>query len=136
MGAWSHEPFGNDAASDWKYGLLEADDLELIESTLDAVLAVGGDYLDADLASEAIAGVEVLAKLVGKGTQKDSYTEEVDQWVKQHPQRPNATLMTKARKALQRIQAPDSELLELWEESEEGSEWKATLRALAAATGG
>lgn len=136
MGAWSHEPFGNDAASDWKYGLLEADDLELIESTLDAVLAVGGDYLDADLASEAIAGVEVLAKLVGKGTQKDSYTEEVDQWVKQHPQRPNATLMTKARKALQRIQAPYSELLELWEESEEGSEWKATLRALAAATGG
>lgn len=134
MGAWSHEPFGNDAASDWKYGLLEAEDLEPIESTLDAVLEVGDDYLDADLASEAIAAVEVLAKLVGKGTQRDSYTAEVDQWVKQHPRRPNASLMTKAKRALQRIQSPDSELLELWDESEEATAWKATMQALAAAT--
>jgi hypothetical protein len=31
MGAWSHEPFGNDDAGDWAYGLDESRDLGLIE---------------------------------------------------------------------------------------------------------
>jgi hypothetical protein len=38
MGAWSHEPFGNDDANDWAYGLEEAEDLSYVEEALNAVL--------------------------------------------------------------------------------------------------
>lgn len=45
IGAWSHEPFGNDDASDWAYELEEARDLKVIESTLNKVLESEG-YLE------------------------------------------------------------------------------------------
>jgi hypothetical protein len=136
MGAWSHEPFGNDTACDWSYQLLEGEDLSTIESALDAVLNADPDYLDADQASEALGAVEVLAKLLGKGTQSDAYTEDIDQWVKDHPHRPDGALLGKARKAIERIQSPGSELLELWEESEDTGAWKASLQQLLAAMSG
>jgi hypothetical protein len=134
MGAWSHEPFGNDTACDWGYGLLEATDLSPVEAALDAVIENVEDYLDADLATEALAAIEVLAKLQGKGTQTDAYTKGIDQWVKQHAQKPTAELLAKATQVIERIASADSELLELWEESEEAGAWKASLRQLAAAT--
>ncbi len=31
MGVWSHEPFGNDTANDWAYGLEETTDLSYVE---------------------------------------------------------------------------------------------------------
>lgn len=135
MGAWSHEPFGNDTACDWSYELLKSTDLSVIEAALDAVLSTGDDYLDADAASEAVAAIEVLAKLLGKGTQADAYTEEVDQWVKSQPQRPTAGLLRKAKQAIERITSPDSELLELWEEGGDAAAWRSSLRQLMAVTG-
>ena len=65
MGAWSHEPFGNDDANDWAYELEDTEDLSHIEAALDVVLDSDG-YLEAPEASCAIAAVEVLAKLLGK----------------------------------------------------------------------
>lgn len=62
MGAWSHEPFGNDTACDWAYGLDEQRDFSLADKAIQAVLDNGNDYLDSDLASEAIAAAEVLAR--------------------------------------------------------------------------
>ena len=133
MGAWSHEPFGNDTACDWGYGLIESEDLSAIESALDAVISAKGEYLEADLASEAIAAIEVLAKLLGKGTQSDSYTEGIDEWVKAHPQKPSPALLQKAKQAIARIQSPESELLELWEDGEESDAFNASLLQLLAA---
>jgi hypothetical protein len=40
MGVWSHEPFGNDTACDWGYGLLESDNLSIIEAALDYILSL------------------------------------------------------------------------------------------------
>lgn len=77
MGAWSHESFGNDTAADWAYGLSECKDMAYIESALDAVLSEN-DYLDSDIGSEAVAAIEVIAKMLGKGTQADAYTESAD----------------------------------------------------------
>lgn len=131
MGAWSHEPFGNDDANDWAYGLEDVNDLSLIESTLDKVLETAG-YLEAPDASEAVAAVEVLAKLLGKGTQTDSYTEKVDEWVKSVSLKPGEALLDKAKRVLERVLGENSELRELWEES--GSEeWIASIAALQSA---
>lgn len=133
MGAWSHEPFGNDSACDWAFEFREGKDLSAIESTLDAVLSVEDEYLEADLASEAVAAVEVLAKLMGKGTQADAYTEKLDDWIRKNPQHPSAEIRQKASAAIERIGSSNSELSEMWAEGEHADAWKASLQRLAAA---
>ncbi len=133
MGAWSHEPFGNDDANDWSYGLEDTKDLSLIEAALDRVLQTDG-YLEAPEASEAIAAVEVLAKLLGKGTQSDAYTEKVGEWVNSVSLKPSQSLLSKAQQSLARILGEDSELCELWSEGD-NTEWVASIKALQTAVG-
>ena len=128
MGTWSHEPFGNDDATDWACGLEGADGLSLVEEALDRVLEAG-EYLEAPEASEAVGAVEVLAKLLGRGTQSDSYTEPVDEWVKSVSVKPGAGLLAKANRALERILGENSELKELWEEAG-AEEWLNSITAL------
>jgi hypothetical protein len=136
MGTWSCEPFGNDTANDWAYGLDERRDFSLVEEAIRAVLDNGDDYLDADLAVEAIAAAEVLAKALGRGTQSDAYTEKVDAWLRTVSTPPAGTLLADARRALDRILGADSELNELWEESDEHAEWLERVRAQQAALAG
>lgn len=128
MGAWSHEPFGNDDANDWAYGLEDVTDLSLIETTLDRVLEAE-EYLEAPEASEAVAAVEVLAKLLRKGTQSDAYTEKVDEWIKSVSVQPGADILTKANRALERILGENSELRELWEEGGD-QDWRHSIALL------
>lgn len=130
MGSWSHEPFGNDTACDWSYDLEESEDLAFIEQTLDKVIATGSDYLEAPDAEEAIAAIEVIAKLLGRGTQTDSYTEAVDQWVSCMPHKPDSALLQKARSTLDRILSSESELLDLWKDSDSFGEWDASMKRL------
>jgi uncharacterized protein (DUF2126 family) len=133
MGAWSHEPFGNDDSIDWAFNLERVDDLSVIEATLDYALEAG-DYLEAIEASESIAAIEVLAKLLGKGTQTDAYTDKVDKWVKSVSIKPEPPLIAKAIRALELIRGENSELRKLWEESEL-DEWLSSLDALERALG-
>lgn len=89
MGAWANDPFGNDTAMDWVYGLEDADDLSLIEATLQTVLDAGDEYLEAPAGDEAIAAADVIARLRGRFYNRNSYTESVDSWVAAHPIKPS-----------------------------------------------
>jgi hypothetical protein len=133
MGTWSIEPFGNDTACDWSYQFLESKDLSVVEAALDAVLDANAEHLEDDSATEAIAAVEILAKVLGRGTQTDSYTEDIDEWIQAHPQHPSGELLQKAKRALTRITAPGSELLGLWEEGGDATEWLTSVKQLEAA---
>lgn len=135
MGTWSYESFGNDTACDWSYRLLKTTDLSVVEAALDAVLSDTSGYLDSEIATEAIAAIEVLAKLRGRGTQTDVFTEEVDVWVSANPIEPGVALLEKAVVALDRILAEDSELLELWQDSGEMEAWRMNLGQLRSAVG-
>jgi hypothetical protein len=135
MGSWSHEPFGNDTAADWAYGLDNSKDLAYVEAAIDRVLATE-DYLDADIGEEAIAAIEVIAKMLGKGTQADAYTEGADIWVAAATVAPSLALRDKAMRALDRITAGESELAELWAEGEAGDEWALSVARLRAAITG
>lgn len=130
MGTWSHESFGNDTANDWAYELEDATDFSVIEAALQAALDEGDEYLDADLAMEAIAAVEVIAKRLGKGTQSDVYTEKVDQWLETISEQPSDGLLSLAKRVLERIVADDSELKELWLESDEYELWLGNIQQL------
>jgi hypothetical protein len=130
MGTWSHESFGNDTANDWAYELEDATDFSVIEAALQVALDEGDEYLDADLAMEAIAAVEVIAKRLGKGTQSDVYTEKVDQWLETISEQPSDDLLSLAKRVLERIVADDSELKELWLESDEYELWLGNIQQL------
>ena len=55
---------------------------------------------------------------------KNSYTESVDAWVAQHPLDPPQSLVDTAIAVLDRILIEPSELLELWQESDDFEAWK------------
>jgi len=133
MGTWSHEPFGNDEANDWAYGLEDAKDLQLVESALDKVLLTAG-YLEAPDASEAIGAVEVIAKLLGRGTRSDAYTEKIDEWVNTVGMKPSSSLLAKASRTLDRVLGDESELRELWQEEGTG-DWEKSIAHLRRAIG-
>jgi hypothetical protein len=132
MGAWSCESFGNDDACDWSFELRGVDDLSLIEATLDAVLASGDEYLEAPEASQAIAAAEAIARLQGNFGVCDSYSQPVDEWVASVKLDPPRELARKALRVLDRILQEPSELLELWEESGEGTAWTKAMTDLRA----
>jgi hypothetical protein len=132
MGAWSPDNVGNDDAADWALSLAECTDLGLIETTVASVLVPSGEYLEASAACEAIAAVEAVARLLGRWGVRDAYTEPMDAWVERVGLTPSPALVQRAQQALDRILAPQSELRELWEETEQAAEWTAHVTQLRA----
>ena len=130
MGAWSADTFGNDDACDWAYGLENVNDLSLLESTLDTLLSHGTEYVEAPEASEALAAIEAIARLQGNWGERNAYTEPVDEWVEKTKLQPSAALTKKAHLVIERILAENSELKELWQESEEYEAWQAFVAEL------
>ncbi|HRK35160.1 MAG TPA: DUF4259 domain-containing protein [Candidatus Hydrogenedentes bacterium] len=130
MGAWDVNAFGNDTACDWLYMLEEARDLSLVEETLDRVLNAGDEYIDASDAEEALVAIEVVARLQGNWGERSSYSELADAWVEQSDIKPSAALAKKAKQVIARILSDPSELKELWEESDEFTEWKDSVAEL------
>jgi len=128
MGAWSHEAFGNDSACDWAYGLQEVEDLSLVEAALDSVAPDG--YLDASEASEALAAAEVIARLRGHPGYSNAYTEVADDWVAATRLTPPEAMVQRALAVLDRVGGDESELKELWDDSDSAEDWQASLADL------
>ncbi|KQY84166.1 hypothetical protein ASD24_10315 [Paenibacillus sp. Root52] len=130
MGAWGTGIFENDDVLDWKADLLDSDDIELIEETIEEVLEE--EYIESDLASNALGAIEILAALQGKPGQEilnsQSNTEDLYEWIDAHKGK-GKNLISKAKRAIKKIKK-DSELQELWEESGEYSSWLNTLNDL------
>lgn len=130
MGAWGHRAFDNDTANDWAYDLKEVSDLSLVESAFVELEVVGKDYLDQDIACNALGACEVLARLQGQSGYTNAYTEKVDQWVAAHKITPSAALLKRASAAIDRILGANSELRELWYEGDEGDTWRKSVEDL------
>ena len=124
MGAWGHGVFDNDTACDWAYSLEESNDLSVVDAALDKVLATQTRYLEAGDSEEALAAVEVVARLQGNVGEKNSQTETVDAWVAKHRFDVSPPLARKALATIERILSEPSEILELWEENGEVETWK------------
>ncbi len=131
MGSWGMGSFDNDGAIDWTYGLEDVEDLGYVEAALDQVLRhPQGEAIPEELAENAVAAGEVLARLKGAWGEESAYTETVDRWVRAHPHLPWATVVPKALAALERIVVQPSDLLSCWEESGGGEEWIEAVREL------
>jgi hypothetical protein len=130
MGAWSPLPFGNDDASEWLSEFVGDARPKRIGIALKAVLTRGEAYLEAPAASRAIAACEVVAKLGGRSTQQDATTQQLDKWVKSSGMLPSAVLLGAARRTLDRVRGPNSELADLWAQSGEIDAWHRALDQL------
>ncbi len=129
MSAWGVSAFDNDDANDWAYGLEGTDDLLLVISAL-GVVEAASDYLEAPDAANALAACEVLARLKGNAGYRNPYTEKVDEWVASHPIKPTPELIAQASSVIDRILGTQSELRELWEQSDNNAEWQASVEDL------
>lgn len=132
MGTWAVDAFGNDDACDWSYKLEITDDLSLVESTLAKVAAAGSGYLDAPESCEALAAAEVVARMQGNFGESNPYTETADVWVRNIDRRPSQALCQNAHHAIDRILSEPSELLDLWQDSEEFVLWRQSVLDLKA----
>ncbi|KAF5274654.1 hypothetical protein FQR65_LT16925 [Abscondita terminalis] len=102
MGTWSHEPFGNDTASDWAYEFEEHNGYDVIEDAFDQIIDMTTEeFIDADLGS-SIADNEY-------------YPEPVEKWLEQNRNKQNYALIPKALLALNLLTSESSELDELWQ---------------------
>jgi cAMP phosphodiesterase len=125
MGAWGHGNFENDTVLDWVGDPVDTNDMDLIVEAIDMVLDEG--YLDADTASIGIGAIEILAALQGRPG-KEEYDDELEEWINQHKGR-GIELIQNAQMALRKILA-ESELKELWEESDHFVDWVNTIKEL------
>lgn len=129
MGTWAVGSFDNDDAADWAFGLEEARDLSLVETTVDKAIAAA-DYLEAPDAAEALAAIEVIARLQGNWGERSPYSEPVDNWVEANKLVPSGELLAKALQVLDLIVGENSELNELWQECDEYADWVAAVAEL------
>ena len=130
MGTWALNAFGNDYAMDWAQDLQEYKTLELVETTLDNVIDSTEEELEAPFAAEALAALEVIARLQGRPGATDPATKEVDEWVAACKKKITPPLLDKARLAFDKIVAESSELRQLWQDSEHFDDWQQDVAAL------
>ena len=130
MPAWGVGPFENDVAVDWAQECAQQADVAFVAATLDQVLVAAEEDLDADDAEEGIAAAEAVARMLGNRGTQDSFSKPVDDWIGCGHPPVTPELAAKARQALARILTDPSELLELWDASDNFPEWRSGMEAL------
>jgi hypothetical protein len=120
MGAWGVGNFDNDDAADWVDELEDTEGLSLIVATLETVTTRGDEYLEAPDCCRALAAAEVVASL--KNANHTALPEKAQQWSEAHRGTDGNQHAELALKAVVRIKT-ESELKELFDESEDAAEW-------------
>jgi len=120
MGAWGLLFDENDDAADWLAEFGDAPDWSAIDEALGFV---GEDYLEAPDCSNALAAAEVVAAGIGKASPR--LDPAIVEWASQSPQEAERR-RTIAADVLARVR-DDSELSELWQESDEFPDWQASV---------
>jgi hypothetical protein len=132
MGTWAADAFGNDYAQDWAQDLHETSNMDAVEDTLNTALDKAPANSDAPFAAEALVAIEVLARLQGSGGARSDDSAAVDEWVeaRKPKAKPRADLAGKAGRAIDRILSEESELRQLWQDSDHYEAWRAAVEDL------
>jgi hypothetical protein len=122
MGAWDHSNFGNDTAHDFAYEATEQG-MEKIKTAIRAASECGEEeFLDSDECCEALAAIEFIA--TAKGKMAEDFPENAEEWLagKDVSELTSPDLIRESQKAIARIKS-NSELKELWKETEHFNDW-------------
>jgi hypothetical protein len=121
MGAWGADSFENDDALDWLANFCDGPDPALILNALSTVAEMdAGEYLEAPDCSVGIAAAEVVAAL--KSAPNALLPDDAKNCFSSLAIKADPSLVGVALKAIERIKT-NSELRELWEESETPNDW-------------
>jgi len=121
MGAWGADSFENDDASDWLADFCDGPDPALILNALTTVAEMdAGDYLEAPDCSVGIAAAEVVAAL--KSAPNTLLPDDEKTCFSKLAIKADPSLIALALNAIERIKT-NSELRELWDESEVPDDW-------------
>jgi len=126
MGAWDIGSFDNDDALDWVIELEKARDFSILEAALQTVIDQKGEMPDATDCSIALCAAEVLASLLDNPV--SDVPDEVLEWIEDKPE-PSAELIKLGLKAIAVI-LDESELKELWLETDEYQDWEDNVTSL------
>jgi hypothetical protein len=123
MGAWDHSNFGNDAAHDFVFEVTEQGMEKIIHAIKTAAECPEDESLDSDEANEALAAIEFIA--AAKGKMAEDFPENAEDWLagKNVSEITSADIISASEKALARIKGDNSDLKELWQESEHLNDW-------------
>jgi hypothetical protein len=127
VGAWDKGPFDNDAAADWGGEFIEASDEARLEMLEEALLAAADetDYLDADVAFEAVAAASVVAARLPGGPSVDA---ELSLEAELPSKLPGLAL-----RALDRVVDEDSAWRDQWDEQDQLDDAMAVLNPIRSA---
>lgn len=121
MGAWGSDSFENDDAADWVADFCDAPDQAVLVNALSAVANIdAGEYLEASDCSVGIAAAEVVAAL--KGAPNVNLPDDTRTCLSRIEFKAESGLIALALKTTERIKT-NSELKELFDESENPEEW-------------
>lgn len=127
MGAWGTGSFENDDAMDFAGDLIDGGDAAQLRAALEAIPREG--YIEAMDATNAIAAAEIVAAAHGRAG--SDLPEDMAAWVTKHRGDVNVKMLTLARDVVMRIaEDKQSELRELWEESDDFAEWMVAVDGL------
>ncbi len=130
MGTWGIGSFENDDAGDFMIDLLDSGDLSLVREVLDNVLT-STEYVEAPDATLAIVAAEIVAAARGRPTVAAQQEEGLADWLARIRPTIDDDLLRQARDALARVLGENSELRELWEETDDMQAWRAAVTELA-----
>ena len=130
MGAWGIGPFENDDAMDWVWGLDGDNAADVVRETVRSVSrAAAGAYLEVTDGANAIAAATILASAADG--EAEGLPPEAIEYLKR-AQSPDDDVVAWAIAALDRVTAAESEVAELWDETDDGPEWRASVAAIRA----
>lgn len=140
MGAWGYSSFENDTASDWIWGLKPAKKSLLGKlkapfdypmSAIDRLLK-SDLYIDASESEEAIAAAECLAAANARPPQDPP--EDLTKWLASlAATRPDPDMLARAEQALLKARNDEqSELRQLWKDTDDFQSWQASIDDLIA----
>jgi hypothetical protein len=130
MGAWGAGSFENDDASDWLADFCDDPQQERISDALAGVAGMGaGEFLEAPDCSIALAAAEIVAAL--KGAPLSTMPDELKECLATLNLKADSGMISSALKITERIRT-DSELKDLWVESDGLDAWTAAMSNLEA----
>ncbi len=127
MGAWELGHFGNDDALDW-IGDLEASGQPAIDEALGCATDSAADYIEEPECCVTLAAAEVVAALLGKPA--TDLPDGVRAWVAGKAS-PDEQLVSRALAATEAVLS-ESELKDLWQESDHFEKWAESVKNLQA----
>jgi hypothetical protein len=123
MGAGGTGIFEDDTAIDFLYDLLEIEEpipeMEAIFATIET-----DKYIEMDDGSATLVSAAILAHWHSEHQIDVDATTRFEEWLIEHKQPVSEVLRKRAVKALRRIEGNESELCELWADSDDYTEWR------------